>query len=151
MNVVQLLCIGAVATLVVRPVTWVLTFGFLGPAFGWFDYLAWTASDGAGQRAVIVTEWALPAVAVVAALKLAQQISRGSERAARRVPALGFVFLAATVLYLVSIAVVGLLHGHLVDSATLAATALVVVPVVAVHLYLLRLSWRIWRWRPDGT
>src|SRR5947209_7533426 len=106
---------------------------------------------GGGRRAVIVAVWTLPAVAVVVALKVAQQLHRDSAPAARAVPALGSIFLAATMLYLVSIAVAGLLHGHLVDSAVLAATVLVVLPVVAVHLYLLRLSWRICRWRPGSA
>ncbi|RNL99872.1 hypothetical protein EFE23_08035 [Micromonospora solifontis] len=150
-EVVRLLVIGAVVTLVARPVTWMVTFGFLGPGFGWFDYAAWAASGGGGRRAVIVMVWALPAVAVVVALKVAQQVHRGSARAACAVPALGFIFLSATVLYLISIAVVGLLHGHLVDSATLATAMFVVGPVVGVHLYLLRLCWRIWRWRPGGA
>ncbi|MFE9688353.1 hypothetical protein [Micromonospora sp. NPDC005806] len=144
-DVVRRLCVCALVTLVVRPVTWVVTFGFLGPAFGWFDYLAWDATDGDGQRAIIVAIWLLPAVAVVVALKVAQQVHRGSERAARAVPALGFVFLAATAVYLAGIAVVGLRYAPLVQPAVL----VVVVPVAAVQLYLLRLSWRIWRWRPE--
>jgi hypothetical protein len=143
-----LLCIGAVLTLVVRPVTWVLTFGFIGPLFGFFDYMAWDASRGTGQRPVIIVEWAAPAVAVVVALKVAQLLRQGSARAARIVPALGLIFLVATAIYLVSLVVLAMVLvadiGTIDGLTGLAVTAV----VAAVHLYLLRLSLRIWRSRP---
>jgi hypothetical protein len=146
-SVSRLLCIGAVLTLVVRPVTWVLTFGFIGPLFGFFDYLAWDASREIGQRPVIIVMWTAPAVAVVMALKVAQLLGRGSVRAAKIVPALGLAFLVATAIYLISLlvpAVFAVRTGGTDGLALLAVTAV----VAAVHLYLLRLSWRIWRSRP---
>ncbi|QGL46800.1 hypothetical protein GCE86_06890 [Micromonospora terminaliae] len=127
--------------------TWVLTFGFIGPLFGFFDYLAWDASRNIGQRPVIIVEWAAPAVAVVVALKVAQLLWQGSERAAKVVPALGLAFLVATAIYLISLVVLAVVS--MATGGTAGLTWLAVVAVVAaVHLYLLRLSWRIWRSRP---
>lgn len=150
-SVSRLLCIGAVLTLLVRPVTWVLTFGFIGPLFGFFDYLAWDAARVTGQRLVIVFEWTAPAVAVVVALKVALRLRQGSARAARIVPALGLVFLVATAIYLISIVVVAMVSLAMGNIAGLTGRLFglaVVAVVAAVHLYLLRLSWRIWRSRP---
>ncbi|MEH1015959.1 hypothetical protein V6U90_22970 [Micromonospora sp. CPCC 206060] len=73
------LVVGAAVTVVSRPVTWVLTFGFVGPSFGLLDYLVWDASRMTGwHRPVIQFQWALPVCAVVVALLFAVRLACGT-------------------------------------------------------------------------